>query len=276
MMEQRYKKLNLDEIKQNLLLIMDEIHEICQNNGLQYFLSGGTLLGAIRHQGFIPWDDDIDIYMPRQDYEKFIELYPKIGKNRLTAFELDPDYRYPFAKLNKVGTILVEENADCGVELGVYVDIFPLDGMGQTVKDAKQLMRKLKIWQTLGLSTRVKQWRKTEPFWRNLAIYCVNRIALLFGGHRKLNRKTTKIATTYRYEDSAHVGEFVDDIGDNRIWEKEWFQETVPHAFEDREYWIPNGYHQILSKFYGDYMTPPPEDKRVAHVFEAYEVEASK
>ena len=276
MMEQRYKKLNSDEIKQNLLLIMDEIHEICQNNGLQYFLSGGTLLGAIRHQGFIPWDDDIDIHMPRKDYEKFIELYPKIGKNRLTAFELNSDYKYPFAKLNKAGTILVEKNGECGVELGVYVDIFPLDGLGQTRKEAKRLMRKMNLCQIFNLSTRVKQWRETEPFWRNLAIYCVNRIALLLGGHRKFNRMTTKIATIYSYEDSKLVGEIVDFVGEKRIWEKGWFQEAIPHSFENREYLIPKGYHQILSKFYGDYMTPPPEDKRVAHVYEAYDTEDSK
>lgn len=268
------RKIEIDETREILLSLMDNIHAFCEKYGIKYYLAFGTLLGAVRHNGFIPWDDDIDIVMPRPDYDKFIELYSKEGDERLLASNVDERYKYPFAKLCKKNTLLIEKGGNAGVEIGVYLDVFPLDALGNSEKDAKKIMRELLPFVNLNLSLLVKQWRKEVSFVKNFAIWNLHNIALIMGGHRKLLKKIDKIIRTYDYNESAYVGEVIDEIQYKRITDKRLYENRELHVFEGRQFYIPSGYDKILKNFYGDYMTPPPVDKRVlTHDFEAFSLE---
>lgn len=268
------RKIEIVELREILLSLMDEIHAFCERHGIKYYLSGGTLIGAVRHNGFIPWDDDIDIYMPRPDYDKFMRLYPTEGNNVLYEHRLNPDYKYPYAKLCKKNTLLIEKDAQSGVRMGVYLDIFPLDALGNSEQQAKNLMKKLAPYINLNLSLLVGQWRKGVSFPKNFAIWNLHNVALMMGGHKKLLAKIDKIIRTYDYESSAYVGEFIDEIQYKRITDKKLYQERILHDFEGRQYYIPVGYDKILTDFYGNYMTPPPKEKQVlTHGFEAYVTE---
>lgn len=273
--EKALKKLTLEEIKAMLLEMLDDIAEVCKENNLRFFLSGGTLLGAVRHQGFIPWDDDIDLHMPRPDYEKFIEIYKSQSrKYKLYAPIFDEKYRYPFTKLINPKTLLIEKEANCGVDMGVFVDIFPLDGMGDSIESAKKVMQKIKwpIYLNLGLS--VKKHRKNVSLLKNILVSGCFVLAVLSGGNNKIVRKIDKIAKTYSFENSKYAGEFVDEIGDRRINERKFYDETVYLDFEGRKCPAPFKYHEILTNFYGDYMKLPPVEKRVlVHNYDAFLME---
>lgn len=253
---------------------MDEIHAVCEKHGIRYYLAGGTLIGAVRHNGFIPWDDDIDIYMPRPDYDKFMQIYPQEGKNNLFEHCLNKKYMYPYAKLCKANTLLIEKGGYGGVDMGVYLDIFPLDALGNSEDEAKKLMRKLLPYVNLNLSLLVEQWRDNVSFVKNFAIWNLHNVALMMGGHEKLLKKIDGIVRTYDYESSSLVGEFIDEIQYKRITDKKLYDARILHDFEGRQYYIPAGYDKILTDFYGDYMTPPPPEKQVlTHGYEAYVLE---
>ena len=120
------KYINVEELKHIQLDMLSDIAEFCEQNNIKYFLAYGTLIGAIRHKGYIPWDDDIDICMPRPDYDKFLSLYnKKDSAYKAVAFELDENYKLPFAKVNDTRTVMWETMYDQDV-FGVYIDVFPL------------------------------------------------------------------------------------------------------------------------------------------------------
>jgi|AGTN01.3.fsa_nt_gi LPS biosynthesis protein len=129
------RELTQDELKDRAFELLKEFRDVCEKNNLRYYLTGGTLLGAVRHKGFIPWDDDIDVAMPRIDYLKFLKIYKReYDKNNLFAYEINKNYKYMFAKLCDKDTSLIEFDFDCKEKLGVYLDIFPIDGLGKNEK----------------------------------------------------------------------------------------------------------------------------------------------
>lgn len=268
------RKIEIKELRKILLELMDEIHAFCEKHGLKYYLSGGTLIGAIRHKGFIPWDDDIDIHMPRPDYEKFLELFPKESENVLLENRLNDKYRYTYAKVCKKNTLVVEHAMDGGVDEGVFIDVFPLDALGNTEEEAKKLMDKLSLKVDMTRSLIYRQWRKGVPFTRNFAIWGLHVVSLMAGGHKKLIKDINKIMTTYDYDKSKYVGEFIDKVQYKRITEKSLYGNGVLHEFEGRQYYVPDDYDKVLRNFYGDYMKLPPKEQQVlTHGFDAYVLE---
>lgn len=260
------REIDIEEMKSRLLSIAEYIDGICQENGLTLFMSGGTLLGAVRHKGFIPWDDDIDMYLSRPDYDKLIEIFREqgnSGKYKLLSHELEPNYLYPFAKLIDTDTLLIESGGYAGVDLGLFVDIFPVDGLGNSIKQAKSHMKKCNKWITLNLSLLVKPWRKDRSFIKNFAIACIRAIAKLYGSER-IHKKMKTLVMSVPYEESEYVGEFIDEIGDKRIMlKKEMFEDYELMDFENIKLKAPKNWDKFLKQYYGDYMELPPEEKRV-------------
>ena len=164
-------ELQLEQLKQIELDILKQFHQYCIKHNLRYFLTGGTLLGAVRHKGFIPWDDDIDVCMPRTDYEKFISCFSFDPLNEILQVATITSlkgYYLPFAKLMRRDTILKEKTSS-HLELGVYIDIFPLDNMSDDYETACKLFhstsyfRKMLTFKNITLSS-------SRAFWKNLVL----------------------------------------------------------------------------------------------------------
>lgn len=255
------KPMTFDEIRQVELEILKDIAKFCDENNLKYFLGYGTLIGAIRHKGFIPWDDDIDIWMPRADYNKFLEIYNKKNSCYKVISPYDKISRHSIAKVIDTNTVKIEENINySNGYLGVDVDIFPLDGQPDEEKAYLKWYAKL------------QRHYKLFPYW----IYSkpdslIKKIAypilrLLSGGKENILEKTAELHRLYSYEDSTYVGaveschNFV-----NNHYKKEWFNDYILADFEDTKFKIPIGYDKILTKMYGDYMQLPPKEKQITH-----------
>ena len=235
----------------------------CDRLGLKYYLLGGTLLGAVRHRGFIPWDDDIDVGMLRADYEVFLHEGQKLLPESyfLQTFDTDPDYPQCFAKLRDSGTTFIETSVrHRKINHGVYIDIFPLDYYPE--KTVQQRLLRLKL--------RALFFRQRSEFY--LPEY--NKVtlnSLLFGPLSRALFPTTQsivrnMDQTFRsVSESTLVCNYCGAWGEREIVPANWFANGVYGVFEGLPVRLPAVYDKYLTNIYGDYMQLPPEHKRVAH-----------
>ena len=258
------KKLELPEIKQELFILLKEIKAVCEEHNIRYYLGCGTLLGAVRHKGFIPWDDDIDILMPRSDYNRFIELQKNgLLKNTLFCNELNKKYKYPFAKYSKNGTHIKEGILSAG-KFGVFIDIFPMDGLGDTEIEVKKALKKMQphvSFQWVGL---INPWLKVLSF-----LFPPLFITAML--HNFFLKKVNKIATSKPFDAHSYVGVMVYSGSETFIMPKRLYDGTTMLPFEGEDFAVPSGYREWLELHFGkDYMTPPPISKRKGHGFKTY------
>ena len=245
--------------------MMDDVDRICRLHNLNYSLAYGTLIGAIRHNGIIPWDDDIDVQMPREDYEKFIEIYKKEGKYLVTSPK-SKDPLYSYAKVYNGATTKLESGISYRKRspLGIDIDIFPLDNYNVKKISSNNIPNKRIFqilyflrWYAIGEIT-TKKSRK-YPF----LSYCLGVFTHLIG-NRFLMRLFEIIASSYNKYASDYYTIY-NDMETISIFEKKDFSSFLRHPFENRFYNIPVGYDNILRVCYGDYMKLPPEEERVTH-----------
>ena len=137
---QKLKKIEIDEMKEYLLGILQEFDKLCQENQMRYSIAYGTLLGAVRHKGFIPWDDDVDVVMPREDYEKLLSIKYKTKKYEVKSYRYSEDYYYEFSKMIDRDTLVLEKYR-CDANMGIFIDIFPMDYL-EDKRDLEHAMRK--------------------------------------------------------------------------------------------------------------------------------------
>lgn len=257
----------LDKIHSVQLEIMDEIHRICEANGITYYMIGGTLLGAVRHKGFIPWDVDIDISMPRDDYERF---------KTVCATELSPAYSYldmdssrsfriPHALVRKNGTdlpVIYDAVNHQKENHGVYIDIFPLDAVpadeGKQKKQAKKLLR-LRKWK----DRRVFYCYSFKP-WKRLVHYAIS-TALIWLPVSVLNRMEQKEMQRYRY----NHGDCVCSMASKYAYSKQAMPRSVygtpiKMEFAGRQYFAPENPLDYLTRVYGDYQKLPSPEQQAA------------
>lgn len=246
------------------MIIAKEIKRICDENNIKYFIIAGTLLGAIRHGGFIPWDDDMDIGMLREDYEKFIEI-AKTDLNEeffLQTTETDDNYGIPFAKILLNGTRLVEANAGSSAKKGIFIDIFPFDCVPESDSEKESHNKKTYFYKRLLLAKlNYKVYKKNDYVKR--IVYFVLKVMSAFFSRDSIVKKLEKEITRY----NGRQTEYIVNIGGAYGYTKEtiraeWVRDTVEIPFEDMTIAAPIDYIKYLESFYGDYMTPPPEDKR--------------
>lgn len=259
--------IGIEELKNIQKEILDEVVVFCEENNIRYFLAYGTLLGAIRHKGYIPWDDDIDIHMPRPDYERFIELYNKKKETnyQVVTHELDRRYEVPFAKIYRKGTLVKEILYKPSV-FGVYVDIFPLDG----IKSKWQAHVCGQCIRCLYIKTMIFSNRQTLA--RKARLLITKMILLPFSTHFII-KVMKRIATKYDYEKCGQVCSFGSRTATREILPREVFEESVTVTFENSNYRAPKGYERYLRQKYGNYIQLPPEDQRVStHDSQAYKL----
>lgn len=269
------KPIELDELKQIECGILRDIDQICRENGIQYSLCGGTLLGAVRHGGFIPWDDDIDILMTRENYEKFIRYC--IDTNdlpfHLMCNETNQLYGYLFAKVMNKNTVVYELVANPHkIEYGICVDVFPVDYLGDTRKEAEKNFCRSALYRRL---LDAKNWTKyfrsktrsivCEPI--RLALFLMSR----FYSEKNLIRKIEKINGKFAQKPSKFSGCITGLYGFKEILPTELFTNLTELPFESEHFKAFKDYDVYLRSLYGDYMKLPPEEKRITHhMFEAY------
>lgn len=264
-MDENMDQERLKKLHKHLVEILDEFVRICDKNNLEYFLYGGTLLGAVRHKGFIPWDDDLDVAMLRDDYEKFLEIAPYELKEKfiIDNYHTNKKCYLNFTKIRNKNTVFVQDfQQSLGGENGIWIDIFPLDGIDN-----------LNIFQVIKIKT-VKFIRSIEHYKSNIFLgnnkillkkilaICIKPIPLTFlqriqdrimkgKSRNKETKYITSIASQYDYK--------------KQTMKREVFLPTKKLEFEGKKYKVPNQYEYFLERIYGNYMQLPPIEKRVTH-----------
>ncbi len=264
------KLMSVEETKAVELGILREFDKFCEENALEYFLAYGTLIGAVRHGGFIPWDDDIDIQMPRRDYNKLIEIFGKscgVSYLRLIA-PSDPDAEHTYAKLVDERTVKVEGGHIYKTDAdyrGIDIDIFPLDGEPEDEGEYKKWYGKLrKIYRKIWMSE-LEITPDLKPSFK-LAIRVFKLLRIFFPKREKLLLKAARLHEKYPYDESKYVGcveSYFNGIGNRNP--KTSYEKTVLLDFEGEKFKAPADYDGILKRMYGDYMKLPPKEAQVSH-----------
>lgn len=254
------ERLDLESVKKIELNILDYVVNICNENNLTYFLAGGTLLGAIRHKGFIPWDDDIDISMPRPDYEKLISILSKDqSKYRVITKDLFEDYYLFFAKVVDKDTYAYEKNTPLHTQkMGVFIDIFPMDGLGN---DENSSINHLKNVLYNYSTYKVKKYPIT--YYNNFLVAILRKIKYFFTSYSKIYNNDKKLVNRYDFYNSAYVASTYGAKGIDEIVPRKIYDKIIKVQFESRFYNAPEGYNLYLEKMYGDYMKLPSLENRI-------------
>ena len=261
----RYQEVtDVSEIQQMELGIMEYIHEVCQKIGVKYFLAYGSLIGAVRHQGFIPWDDDMDICMLREDYEKLQDYLIANPDERyeVMSYKNNLNYVYPFMKVQDNHTYLLEEDVRIDSNMGIYVDIFPVDGYEDDA-DFKNKMTKLIKKRQLSCYT-FKGITNTKSLLNSLIRY-ISVVIFYFTNTNKYVEQIDELAKTRAVADYEQVDYLIYKDMNKPVWKREWLEQVIVGTFEGKEFMIPKHYHEILTSDYGDYMQLPPLEQRVSH-----------
>ena len=261
------KPIETNEAKRIQIEILDDIVAFCQENNIRYYLAYGTLLGAVRHKGYIPWDDDIDIHMPRPDYERFIATFnTRNSKHTVVTHEQERRYHVPFAKVYRKGTIVNEFFYKQSV-FGVYVDIFPLDG----IKSSRQAYWCGQCIRFMYIKT--ANFNNRQTLMRKARLVITKLILLPFSSHFIL-KTMRKIATRHKFEECEYVCSFGSRTALREILPRAVFDKHSTMPFEGKLYHIPGGYDTYLHHKYGNYMELPPLEKRVStHDSQGYWIE---
>ena len=247
-----------DKYKQVLIDILDEIVDICEKNNLKYYLGYGTVLGAVRHHGFIPWDDDVDVVMPRKDYNYLIQNRDQLFKGdfQLSFYDITPNYHYDFVKIENKKTTLIERIDPLYIG-GIYVDIFPLDNVPDEQEDEKMITPVKKIF--WGGYSKYYMYALPRKFFLKWIIRKIGR--MLYPIDKKL-AECDIIASQYQNVTTEYVRDFHTTYVDRGLFKWEVFGDGVEMEFEGKKYIVPTQYDAYLKQYYGDYMTPPPVGER--------------
>ena len=273
-MDVSMKELSIEEIHSGTIEIIKRFINICETNKYTYFTAFGSLIGAVRHKGFIPWDDDFDVYMFREDYDRFIsycikhekELYPfKIYSRKNIK-----GYPYNIARFCDMRYKLVSINSSNVDNMGMFIDIYPLDGAGNgKYISTKLFSAKNKVLISLankaGKNKLILPKSRIHQITYPVAYYVSKMIGL-----KRLLNLLEKQGKKYKIKDSNYIA--------NLVWTtcptplpKKWFSEIDELKFEDITVSVPKGYKKLLTLIYGDYMKLPPEkDRRAQHEYKLY------
>ena len=257
-------KYDVEKLKKCEIEMLDKFVSICKENNLDYYLAYGTLIGAVRHKGFIPWDDDIDVYMKGEDYYKFKEIMLKNTSKKYfyQCLETDKYYFFNFEKLRLNNTIAINDRVkEENIHQGIYIDIFPLVPFPNDIKEQKKLYKKIKEVHIL-IEADLKDKAKYEHYGRVGKIVSKMARVVPRGLRNKVAIKLLKQIILYNGEYDNYY-----DLSENVIYSKKLFDKKELMQFEKKKYSVPKGYDECLRKIYGDYMTPPKEEDRVAHEF---------
>lgn len=267
------KLLSHEEVQRCLIDILDTFDRIARNNDIRYSLGAGTLLGAARHKGFIPWDDDIDLYVPRPDYDRLVEMARSglsIGTKRLVGFEID-NYPIPFMKMVDMIVHVNDPTVRKGLEQHLWIDIFPLDGLPDDAREVDRLLRRAGLLRYLVKIGNYKLFGAERSTIKVLGLATVMPLVRLFRLNNWAERRLIELAKTIPYNESKTVGNIVwNAYGAGEAVARTAIDQTSPMQFEGSSYFATKRYDEWLRGMYGDYMVLPPEEQRTAHSIKAW------
>ena len=252
------QEITLEERKRLQFDILRDVHNFCEKHGITYFLSSGTLIGAIRHGGYIPWDDDIDIAMPRDDYDRFFQCY-KSAYYKADNLDVNPEWPWIFGKIYDTRTVLVEKRIGW-YKIGVHIDIFPIDGLPSSpilrwlhlhkISFAKYLVAQ-KIFHPRNSSNKLK-----------FVYHILFRLLIAPFSLEYLMKVQNRWIRKYSWDSSAEVASLATTT--ERVpCARSCFHHAVKKSFENKLFNVPCGYDTWLRIVFGDYMVLPPVEKRV-------------
>lgn len=264
------EELSLQELKEIEFDLLKYFKRFCEENGITYFLGYGTLLGAIRYNGFIPWDDDVDVLVPREDYDRLVGLFRDSERYKLFAYEKNKAYAYPFAKLCDMSTRKEEYILEKSVNTGVDIDIFPLDHWDSNFERAKREAKQINRYMFLLGYAKLKEPTIRKPIKRTIQKVMIE-VCKKRGADFFIER-ILKLTVRENQKNSAFLGVKSWCVyGDRGICPAEAFAEAIETRFEDEVFPIPVGYDTYLTRLYGDYLPEPPKEKQITHhSFRAY------
>lgn len=254
--------------------IMKFIKPILDEGGYRYYMLGGTLLGAVRHGGFIPWDDDIDIGLPRADYERFLgEIGGALPEYmRLHTYSDDSPHHYYFSRVTDSRHTLLRTGSAAERSEDVWVDIFPLDGMPESALARRVHMVRLmanRVMYHIASFDKVNVRRPNRPLHERAVIKVLQLTGIGGGGDsRKYLDRIDALLKKYPYDKSSWAVNFMGQYKFKEMFPKKWYGSGKKYAFEDSELWGPEKADLILTRQYGDYMTPPDDCDKNAHAAE--------
>ena len=255
--------MDIKGYREKLLNGLRYLNSICEDYSLRYYAIGGTFLGAVRHNGFIPWDNDIDVCMPRNDYYRFEKI---VNEQKGIYFVETPqsvntDYCYSVAKMYDTTTTVVE-NIKYKTKRGVYIDIFPLDGIGNTLSEVKTNYGKIDFMNMI-FTSRTSVVRPGRERWKNYIIRFASILPSHLINEKKLVKKLDNMCARLDYENNAYVGVLLTQYRKKYIMEKRLFEDIDHYRFEDIEVVGVKDYETYLTNLYGNWRALPPADKQV-------------
>ena len=272
------KSLSLREIQIEQTKMLKKIVEFCDKEKIKYYLGGGTMLGAIRHRGFIPWDDDIDLVMPRPDYERFHNIVKKNnytidGSLIVRSFKYD-NLLFPFGKVMNTNFRLESHYYDNEYDNYLWIDIFPLDGLPESNIANKLIFKRVRFWRKILLMVEVRDDVIESESKHKFMIFPKKIMKKFFGSEKMLKRisnRMDRISRKYDYDKSNYIGGIVWGYGpQERLLKGELKDYTV--EFENLQVNTMSCYDTYLKNLYGDYMKLPPVEQRISHEAKIYKI----
>lgn len=259
-----------EEWNTTILDILKTFISICQRHNLHYYCCAGTAIGAVRHQGMIPWDDDIDVIMPRPDYDRFLEIarHEDFGEYEVVTPYNNEHYPLYFSKLvNKNTTLIEEKERPCII--GLFVDIFPLDATDDDVERAcalqRQYVKNINCLNAISTRNTFAEYLALLKDRKTWGRFVVKTAAYFFRRQlrRHFIRKMDHLSHLYDFDKAQNVQVYTGSYHEREIFPKSWLGNGKAFSFEDTTVLLPEQYDQYLRHFFGDYMQLPPVEQRV-------------
>lgn len=260
---------DIKEYQERLINMMAIFHQFCKDNGIRYSIYAGSMLGAVRHHGMIPWDDDIDVVMPRPDYDNFLRITQKsfVDGYRVVSPYNDTTLYTAYSKIIDCSTTLVEFRKHKDNVIGVFIDVFPVDGVPNNKKKQITLYKRFKRCKYLGVLAHGRyKWEECEckSEAKRVLLYLTHLLLRNFSFTKKLLRKADRIAASCNMNSSDMVRVYSSPHYGHKLIKKCFFDKYIEIPFETITVSCIKNYDEYLTELYGDYMTPPPIDKRVS------------
>lgn len=272
-MYKEYDKEVLKKLQRVELSILKDFISIAEKNDISYFAIGGTAIGAVRHKGFIPWDDDIDLAISRKDYEKLEKIISRDYSEKYEMLSAKTNDKYPILEghMQIKGTKFIDDatkNLKCN--MGIFLDFFIYDNISDNAEERKKQIKDAKIYGKLlilrDMAYPVLPFNGLLGKIFHVGTAIVHSLMVIFRiSHKKLYEKVTQASIRYNDKETENVALFRDLYIEESTMKKADIFPLQSAKFEDIEILLPNKNHEILTKYYGDYMKLPPKEKRVNH-----------